>query len=150
MFGRRREVKVEHERKRRRFRVWPLLVIAALVGGMFVACGDDDDGDGETDIDEIDDQAAEVTDSAGARGVAEALRLVLIEDDLDDDQHVRDVDVLQESVDDLPGEPEVLGIADEDGDGKDDDGKVEIRVNDEVACMSVSMDSDVEVTGGGC
>lgn len=150
MFGRRREVKVEQERKRRQFRVWPLLVIAALVGAMFAACGDDDDGDGETDIDEIDDQAAEVTDSAGARGVAEALRLVLIEDDLDEDQHVRDVDVLQESVDDLPGEPDVQGIADEDGDGKDDDGKVEIRVNDEVACMSVSMDSDVDVTGGGC
>jgi hypothetical protein len=149
MFGRRREAEVE-QRKRRRFRLWPLLVVAALVGGMFVACGSDDDGDGETDIDEIDDQAAEVTESAGARGVAEALRLVLIEDDLDEDQHVRDVDVLQESVDDLPGDPDVQGIADEDGDGKDDDGKVEVLVNDEVACMSVSLDSDVEVTGGEC
>jgi hypothetical protein len=150
MFGRRREVKVEEERRKRRFRLWPLLVVAALLGGMFVACNNDDDGDGETDIDEIDDQAAEVTESAGARGLAEALRLVLIEDDLDDDQHVRDVDVLQESVDDLPGDPDVQGIADEDGDGKDDDGKVEVFVNDEVACMSVSMDSDVEVTGGEC
>ena len=69
-----------------------------------------------------------MAESAGAGGVAEALRLVLVEDDLGPNQTERDVDVLQESVDDLPGEPEVSGIADDDGDGVDDDGKVEVRV----------------------
>lgn len=142
MFGRRREV--AEERRKRRFRIWPVLVVAALIGGIALACNSDDDGDPAVD------DVAEASESAGARGVAEALRLVLIEDDLDADQHVRDVDVLQESIDDLPGEPDVQGIADEDGDGRDDDGKVEVLVNDEAACMSIAMDGDVDVTGGEC
>jgi hypothetical protein len=143
MFGRRREV--NEPGPRRRIRIWPLLVVAALVGGMMLACSDSNN-DGDADIDEV----GEATESAGARSVAEALRLVLVEDDLDADQHVRDIDVLQESVADLPGYPDVQGIADEDGDGKDDDGKVEVLVNDEVACMSIAMDGDVDVTGGEC
>jgi hypothetical protein len=114
-----------------------------LAAGLVTGCGDDS-------TDDPDQSLGEAAESAGARGVAEALRLVLVEDDLGPNQTERDVDVLQESVDDLPGDPEVTGIVDDDGDGVDDDGKVEVHVNSEVACMSVAIDGDVDVTGGAC
>jgi hypothetical protein len=130
-------------RRLRLRRAGATLVAAGLAAGLFVGCGDDD-------TDDPDQSLGEVAESAGARGVAEALRLALIEDDLGPDQTERDVDVLQESVDDLPGDPDVTGIVDDDGDGRDDDGKVEVHVNSEVACMSVAIDGDVDVTGGAC
>jgi hypothetical protein len=81
--------------------------------------------------------------------VAEALRVVIIADDGPDTDR-RKVKVLNESVDDLPGRPEVTGIEDKDGDGLDDDGKVEVHVKSEVACLTVSMAGRVDVTGGAC
>jgi len=129
--------------RRRLRRAGMALALTGLAAGLTVGCGDDGG-------DDPDQSLGEVAESAGARGVAEALRLVLVEDDLGPDQHERDVDVLQESVNDLPGDPEVSGIEDTDGDGRDDDGKVEVHVNSEVACMSIAMDGDVDVTGGAC
>lgn len=122
--------------------------MAALVFLGASACGDDDDPDlGEGDIDE---RAEDVAESAGARAVAETLRGALVADDLEDGQHARDVAVIEEAVGDLPGEPEVAGIDDGDGDGQDDDGQVEVRVDGESACVSISANGEVDSTGGGC
>ena len=75
---------------------------------------------------------------ATARAAAEAMRGLLQAKNLDANQTVRDVAVLQESVaDDLPGDPSVSGIDDADGDGKDDDGKVQVVVGDQTACITV-------------
>jgi hypothetical protein len=128
--------------RRRLRRAGMALAVTGLAAGLTVGCGSDGD--------DPDQSLGEKAESAGARSVAEALRLVLVEDDLGPDQHERDVDVLQESVDDLPGDPEVSGIEDADGDGRDDDGKVDVHVNSEVACMTIAMDGDVDVTGGQC
>jgi hypothetical protein len=139
-----------------------LLTLVLLVGGA-AACSDDDDdttqtggsgGSGESGQDDDqgddpDDDVGEVAESAAARGVAEIIRLALFEDDGPDTDR-RKVEVLQESVDDIPGSPDVSGIADEDGDGLDDDGNVEVRFNDEVACLTVAEDGEVDVTGGAC
>ena len=59
----------------------------------------------------------------------------------------RDVDVLEESVDDLPGEPEVTGIDDGDGDGRDDDGVVEVHVGDQRACLVIGEPGDGDDVG---
>lgn len=126
---------------------------ASLVAGLALVglggCGDDGDDDAATD-DNLDDDVEEVTESAGARAVAEALRGTILAEDLEQDEDRRQVAVLTESVDDLPGEPEITGIEDRDGDGLDDDGNVGVRVDDEVACLSVAPDGDVDVTGGAC
>lgn len=129
-----------------------LAALLLLVGGA-AACSDDDDSTTQTggtgQGDDPDDDVGEVAESAAARAVAEIVRLALFEDDGPDTDR-RKVAVLQESVDDLPGSPDVSGITDDDGDGLDDDGAVEVRVNDEVACLTVAEDGEVDVTGGAC
>lgn len=105
---------------------------------------------GDADSDDPDDSAAEVVESAMARGLAEALRAVMVIDDLDEDQHRRDVEVIEESIADLPVDPEIRGVLDSDGDGRDDDGKVEVEVEAEVACVTIAEDGEVDVTGGAC
>jgi hypothetical protein len=117
----------------------------ALALGLVAACGDDesDDGSGAEDVEEV-------AESAGARAVAEAIRVALLAEDLDEAEHESDVAVLQEAVEDLPGEPDVTGIEDANGDGRDDDGKVEVHVDREVACLTVQSSGRVDVTGGEC
>ncbi|HEY3139637.1 MAG TPA: hypothetical protein VGJ86_00820 [Acidimicrobiales bacterium] len=111
------------------------------------ACSDDDASKAQDR--DANDSAGEVLESAGARGLAEALRVVLVSDNAFE-QHPRSVDVLQENVDDLPGKPKVTGIEDDDGDGMDDDGNLQVYVDDEIACVFVSDTGRVDVTGGGC
>lgn len=131
----------------RLLRVVGLLAAALMVLGAS-ACGDDDEPDvGEGDIDE---RAEDVVESAGARAVAETLRGALVAEDLDQGEHARDVAVIEEAVGDLPGEPEVAGVEDGDGDGQDDDGNVEVRVDGESACVSISPNGEVDSTGGAC
>jgi hypothetical protein len=126
------------------------LVALPMCAGLVVAlagCGDDD-GSKRADSDS-NDSPGEVLEGAGARALGEALRVVLVSDNAFE-EHPRDVEVLQENVDDLPGKPKVTGIDDTDGDGMDDDGNLEIFVDDEIACVFVSADGRVDVTGGGC
>jgi hypothetical protein len=112
-----------------------------LAAAVLVGCGKDDDTNSS--------DAEEVTESAGARALAEAVRVTLIADGNHDDR--RTVEALEEAVSDIPGSPEVTGIEDGDGDGRDDDGNVVIHVDDETACLSVDDDGkDVDVTGGEC
>ncbi|MDQ4096455.1 MAG: hypothetical protein M3144_01105 [Actinomycetota bacterium] len=102
------------------------------------ACGDDDG-------------AEETAERAGARAVAESLRARLLADELGEDEHLRDIAMIQEAVGDLPGEPDVSGIEDRDADGRDDDGEIEVRVDGETACVSIGDRGDeVDVTGGRC
>jgi hypothetical protein len=124
-------------------------LIAALplcIGLVAAGCSSDDDSAGTSGTP---NRAKQIAESAGARALGEALRVILLADNAFDD-HPRDVKVLQENVNDLPGNPKVTGIEDKDGDGKDDDGNLEAHVYDEVACVSVSTHGRVDVHGGHC
>jgi hypothetical protein len=127
------------------------MVALPLCAGMVAAMAacNDDDASGRHEDRDGNDTAGEVLEGAGARGLGEALRVVLVSDNAFE-EHPRDVNVLQENVDDLPGKPKVTGIEDTDGDGMDDDGDVQIYVDDEIACVFVSEAGRVDVTGGGC
>ena len=135
--------------ERWRVKSWRRLVVALplCIGLVAAACGSDDDsGKGDSSAG---DRAKEIAQSAGARAMGEALRVILLADNAFD-EHPRDVKVLQENVNDLPGNPKVTGIEDKDGDGRDDDGNLETHVYDEVACVSVSTHGRVDVHGGDC
>jgi hypothetical protein len=121
---------------------WTGIVVVLLAA---IACSADDDSAGDDPDNDLGEQAA----SAEARAVAEALRVVILADGSDGPER-REVASLQENVDDIPGDPDISGIADDDGDGLDDDGKIEITVDDEVACLTVAEAGDVDVTGGSC
>ena len=98
---------------------------------------------------------------------AEALRASLSSNDTAAEDGLRSVAALQEVADDLPGDPEVTGIEDGDGDGLDDDGKVQVDQDDASACVTLpeagddstqegedddATDAmgDIEVEGGAC
>jgi hypothetical protein len=98
------------------------------------------------------DEAEEKAKEVGARASAEGLRASLKAQDTDDvTGGVRSVKALNEAADDLPDQAEVVGIADGDGDGVDDDGLVEVKVDQEFACVTVpESGDDIDVSGGRC
>ena len=96
------------------------------------------------------EKAEDVAGTVTARAAAEAIRAALQAENLDANQTVRDVAVLQESVADIPGDPSVSGIDDADGDGKDDDGKVQVAVGDQTACITVQDNGDISVSSDSC
>jgi hypothetical protein len=129
-------------------RLMNLLFAGCLLVGVTAACGGDDDVDDA--LDSAREQVEDVAGSAGARAAAEAMRGVLEAEDLAPEETLRTMTVLQESVDDLPGDPTVTGIEDTDGDGKDDDGNVEFAVGDQRACVTVADNGDISVSGDAC
>ena len=125
-----------------------LIVLAAalVLGG--AACDDDTRDKAERAAEDVKDKARQ----AGARGTAEAFRASLRAQDADDASGgVRQVTVLQDAADDLPGDVDITGIADGDGDGRDDDGFVQVNVGGESACVTLpESGDDIDVSGGAC
>jgi hypothetical protein len=89
-------------------------------------------------------------DEASARAAAEAMRATLKAKKLPDNQTVRDLAIMQAAADDVPGNVRVEGLADNDGDGKDDDGNADIVVGKSYACVTAHDNGEVEVSGGKC
>ena len=117
------------------------LAVAALAG-----CSDDT-------TDKVKRAASTVQENvgeAGAFALAEALRGALAVKDLPEGQTERDVDVLDQVVRDLPGNPDFTGIEDADGDGVDDDGNVQANLGDRAACLHIAENGDMNVDKGAC
>lgn len=97
--------------------------------------------------DEVDAKAAE----AKARVAAEDLRARIKANDTANEKGARSVDAINESVADVAGEPKVVGLDDTDGDGLDDDGKVQLDVDGASACLTLpATGEDTTVDGGAC
>jgi hypothetical protein len=94
--------------------------------------------------------AKQTLNQAGARAAAETARAVLKSQNLKQGETVRSVSVLKAAADKVPGSPDVTGITDANGDGKDDDGKVEFTVGDQHACLTAHDNGSVDVTDGTC
>jgi hypothetical protein len=134
------------------FRGLRVVVIGALLGAALVACSDET----RDRIGDAADSAREDIESAGntvgARAAAESFRAAIKADDLDDARGgARELALLQDKADALPGDPVAEGITDADGDGIDDDGRVEFVVGDAVACVTLpASGDDIDVTDGRC
>jgi hypothetical protein len=122
-----------------------LAAVGLAVGG---GCDDDTRDKAEEAVEDVQEKAGE----AGARATAEGLRASLKAHDTDDASGgVRNIEVLRSAAEDLPGDPEFIGIADADGDGRDDDGYVQANVGDESACVTLpESGDDIDVSGGAC
>jgi hypothetical protein len=122
-----------------------LAVVGLMAGG---ACDDDTQDKAEEAVEDVKEKAGE----AGARATAEGLRASLKAQDTDDASGgVRNIEAIRSAAKDLPGDPEFVGIADDDGDGGDDDGYVQANVGDESACVILpESGGDIEVSGGAC
>jgi hypothetical protein len=115
---------------------WSVVVVLAVMSLVAAAC----------------DEAEEKAKEAGARASAEAFRVSVKTQDTEGvPGGVRNVQVLREAADDLPGKADVVGIDDGNGDGMDDDGVVEVQVDDEFACVTLpESGDDIDVSGGRC
>ena len=68
-----------------------------------------------------------------------------------DDQDTRSVEQLQGYVDDLPSQAKATGLDDQDGDGLDDDGKIQFTVGDKSSCLTIpESGNDTKVTDYAC
>lgn len=116
----------------------------------------------QDDADEVASDVSESADSvvedaedgigaAGARAQAEALRASLKGNDTANAEGVRSMTAIQEAAEDLPGDVEVSGVDDGDGDGLDDDGRVQVDQGDQSACLVLPAEGeDTTVEAGTC
>jgi hypothetical protein len=122
-----------------------LIGFIALGAALFAGSACDD---AEETVEEVEEKAGE----AGARASAEAFRASLKAQETDDSAGgVRAIEPLRAAAEDVPGDPDITGIADENGDGVDDDGYVQVNVSDQNACVTLPESGDeIDVAGGPC
>lgn len=125
---------------RRPGRFFAAAAIAVLALG---ACGDDDD------TSSVREEAGDLVDQSAVRVQAEAFRALLKQKAGSDAAQYVSMTVLRDALDDLPGEVTSSGLTDADGDGRDDDGRVQLEVDGSMACVSVSG-TDTTVANGAC
>jgi len=128
-----------------------LVLVGALTAAVVAGCSDQTQEKTKEAVRSASSDLAQGADTLAARAVAEELRAGLKLQHLREGESPRDVRVLNDVVRALPGNPRVTGITDADGDGKDDDGKVETHVDDGTACLTISADgNDTNVDNGPC
>ena len=124
-------------------------VALAASGALWLsACGDDSSS---TAADKAREAAGEVdsaVDAGLARTQAEIFRQ-RAQDLVRQGEPLDSISVLQEAARDLPRNPTVTGIGDANGDGRDDDGKLEITIDDSHSCVRV-VGSDMSVSSAAC
>ncbi len=138
----------------------PAFALTLLLGAS--ACSDDTNDKVSDAADsvgsDVSDAAGDIREDAedgagavGARTQAEALRASLKGNDTADAEGVRSVAAINEAATDLPGDVEVTGVDDADGDGLDDDGRVQVDQGDQSGCVILPAEGeDTTVENGAC
>ena len=124
------------------------IALAATSALWLSACGDDSSS---TAADKAREAAGEVdraVDAGLARAQAEIFRQ-RAQDLVRQGEPLDSMSVLQEAARDLPRNPTVTGLGDANGDGRDDDGTLEITIDDSHSCVRVSG-TDMKVTSAAC
>jgi hypothetical protein len=95
--------------------------------------------------------AANDAKRAGAVVIADALREAIKHEASDRHESPRSLTVIDAAIHDIPGTPDVVGVVDANHDGLDDDGKLEVKVGDQYACLTIPAQGDAyDTTGGRC
>jgi hypothetical protein len=107
--------------------------------------------DAQRNADELGTELDEKADEGQARAAAEDLRVRIKANETASTQGPRSMTAISESAVDVAGDPEIVGAADADGDGLDDDGKVQVNVGGASACVTLpATGDDTSVEGGAC
>ena len=107
--------------------------------------------DAKTNASELGDELDATADEGLARAAAEELRARIKANGTASTQGARSMAAIGESSVDIAGDPEVAGVTDADGDGMDDDGKVQVNVGTGSACVTLpATGTDTTVEGGAC
>jgi hypothetical protein len=123
------------------------LLVASVLGG----CSSETKQKVKEGAKSIQSDISSDVDKASARATAEALRLSLKNNKDADTKGVRSVEVLNQAVKDLPGDPTVTGIVDANGDGMDDDGLLQVDQDGQSACITLPpTGEEIDVTSGAC
>lgn len=134
----------------------PLPVLAAaamsaLLLAPLTGCSEETKDKATDTVEAAKDDAAAGLDDAQARTTAEALRAGLKANDTADKEGMRSIAAINEVIEDLPGDPDITGADDGDGDGLDDDGRVQANADESQACVALPAEGeDAEVTDGAC
>jgi len=134
-----------------------LLLTAALGFGAIAASGcseETQDRAGDA-VESAREDVEEGVQEASARAAAEAFRGSVRAKETDNATGgVRALDALEaaaQDLEDFPGDPTFAGIEDTDGDGVDDDGLVEVQVEEQVACVTLpESGNEIDVSGDPC
>lgn len=135
---------VPSKRRARRAGIATAAVAALLLG----ACGDDNSDDAANRARDAAGQIDDAVDAGIARTQAEILRQ-RAKDLVRQGESLDSMSVLQEAARDLPRSPTVSGLNDGNGDGRDDDGKLQITIDESHSCVIVTG-GDIDVTSNRC
>jgi len=143
-------------------RLAPLLIVLLATAPFIASCSSDTKENAKDTAESVKEDAAENADDAGAeieesgdeaqaRAAAEDLRARIKANDTANEEGARSVAAINESLEDVAGDPELEGLEDGDGDGLDDDGKVQINIEESSACLTLpASGEDTTVEGGAC
>jgi hypothetical protein len=133
-------------------RIPSLFAVVVLVGAFAVAgCSSDTTDKAKDTAKSAQEDVEDAAGTGAARIAAEGLRASLKGNATADDEGVRSVKAINDAADELPDDAELSGVDDGDGDGKDDDGKVQVSVGDQQACLTLpATGEDTKVTTGPC
>ncbi|MCU1499720.1 MAG: hypothetical protein JWM47_3673 [Acidimicrobiales bacterium] len=127
------------------------ITVSALLFAPMAACSSETRDKAGDAAKSAKDDAAQGVDAAQARSTAEALRAGLKANHTADAKGMRSVIAIKEVIVGLPGDPDVTGNADADGDGQDDDGKLQANADESKACLSLpAQGEDAQVEDGAC
>jgi hypothetical protein len=128
------------------------MAIAILIAVPFAAaCSEETQQNARDTAESLGEDAEANAAEASARAAAEELRVRIKANATAATQGPRSMVAIAESSEDIVGDPEVVGATDADGDGLDDDGKVQVNVSGASACVTLpATGDDTTVNGGAC
>ena len=128
-----------------------MLALAGVAVLMLAGCSEETkDKAGEVG-ESIKEDAKDNVGKGAAYVVAESFRSSLKANNAAMEEGLRSMAALEEVKEDLPGDPDISEIKDDDGDGLDDDGKVLITASDKMACVIIpDTGENTEIKEGAC
>jgi protein involved in sex pheromone biosynthesis len=135
----------------RRVHLMRMFAVLGVVTLMVAGCSEDTkDKAGEVG-ESLQEDAENNSGKLAAYALAETFRSTLKANAAGKEEGLRSMAVLEEVQSDMPGDPEISEIKDDDKDGFDDDGNVLVTARDQVACVVIpETGTDTQVKEGAC